>query len=166
MDFPKRKNTRLPGYDYSQAGGYFVTICTEGRRCILSNVLPANRFARADVRLSELGCIVKEMAVEASRRTGIDVDEWVIMPNHIHLLLRIVASDGTARLGQFVGTLKSLTVYHWRKVCSDRGVQMGKVWQRNYYEHIIRNEVDYMEKLRYLDENPDKWYEDELYAEA
>ncbi len=164
MEYHERKNIRLPGYDYSRAGGYFVTVCTEGRRCILSRVLPGNKFVRADVQLSELGTLAVEMLSEVSAKTGIIVNDYVIMPNHIHMILLIQGENAGVTIGRFVGAFKSLTLYHWRNICNQRGIQMGKIWQRNYYEHVLRNEMDYREKLRYIDENPDAWDEDELNA--
>ena len=165
MEYHKRKNIRLPGYDYRQTGGYFVTICTEERRCILSSVKMGNKFVHADVRLSELGTIVETAIKETEVRTGIKVHDFVIMPNHIHLMLLISRRNEAYSVGSFVGMLKSLALYRWRMLCSQRGVRTGKVWQRNYFEHIIRNEQDYQEKLRYIAENPDAWCEDELHKE-
>lgn len=165
MTHPRRKNIRLHGFDYHQSGGYFVTICTSNRECILSQVLPGNKFVRADVQPSALGRIAENMLREVSERTGICLDAYVIMPNHIHLLLRIPEGGTGSAVGEYVGMFKSLTLYHWRAICNREGRRMGTVWQRNYFEHILRNEADFIEKLRYVEENPDIWCEDELYKE-
>ena len=159
----KRKNVRLYGYDYSQAGGYFVTICTSERHCSLSHILPGNQFAQAEVRLTELGGISENVLHEVSERTGISLSEYIIMPNHIHMILQIPAGGAEHTIGEYVGMFKSLTLNYWRKICNREGKVMGTVWQRNYYEHILRNEADYLEKLRYIQENPDDWVLDELY---
>ena len=163
MTEPKRKNIRLYGYDYSQPGGYFITICTANRKCILSRVIPGNKFVLADVQLTELGRIADGILHEASERTGIRLGDYVIMPNHIHMILQIPPEEAGYTIGEYVGMFKSLTLHHWRKVCNREGSVMGEVWQRKYYEHVIRNEVDHLEKLRYILENPDAWDKDDLY---
>ena len=160
----KRKNIRLYGYDYSQTGGYFVTICTSERKCILSRVLPGNQFVLADIQLTALGSITDGVLQEVSERTGIRLSDYVIMPNHIHMILQIPTGGMGYSIGEYVGMFKSLTLHHWRKKCNREGRMMGSVWQRNYYEHILRNEADYMEKLRYIQENPDAWAQDDLYT--
>ena len=159
----KRKNVRLYGYDYSQPGGYFVTICTANRKCLFSRIVPGNKFVLADVQLTELGRIAEGILHETSERTGIRLSDYVIMPNHIHMILQIQAEGAEYTIGEYVGMFKSLTLHHWRKVCSREGRVIGAVWQRNYYEHIIRNDEDYLEKLRYIQENPDAWNKDELF---
>ena len=87
----------------------------------------------------------------------------MIMPDHVHLLLVNAEERATARvaptIGQVVGALKSLTVRDWREICNQRCQIMGKIWQRNYFEHVIRNEIDLRETRRYIDENPIKWLE-------
>ena len=160
-----RKSIRLHSYDYSAAGGYFITVCTWNRRCILSSIIPGTKFVMADVRLSELGAFVRDAIEEAETRTGFCVQSYVVMPNHIHMLLTIPEGNKAYRVGDFVGMFKSLTLNRWRPLCDQRGIRMGTVWQRNYYEHVIRNEADFMEKLRYIEENPDAWCMDELYKE-
>ena len=130
---------------------------------MLSRVIPGNKFVLADIQLSELGIIARDAIAETAKRTGFCVLSYVIMPNHIHLLLTIPVGNEGYRVGDFVGMFKSLTLHQWRPLCDQRGIRMGTVWQRNYYEHIIRNELDYYEKLRYITENPDAWCADELY---
>ena len=159
----KRKNIRLHGFDYGQAGGYFVTICTGSRKCLLSHVIPGNKFVSADIQLTELGHIVDGMLHETSLRTGIRLSDYVIMPNHIHMILQIPMGGTGHTIGEYVGMFKSLTLYHWRGICNREGRMMGSVWQRNYYEHVLRNEADYLEKLQYICENPDAWVQDDLY---
>ena len=160
----KRKNIRLYGYDYSQAGGYFITVCTSDRKCILSRVLPGNQFVLADIQLTELGHIADGVLHEVSERTGICLNDHVIMPNHIHMILQIPVGGTEYTIGEYIGMFKSLTLHQWRKICNREGRLMGSVWQRNYYEHVLRNEADYKEKLRYIQENPDAWDRDDLYT--
>ena len=164
MEYPKRKQMRLPDYDYSQNGGYFVTICTHEKRCILSRVIPGDELQRARIVLTPLGRIVESVLQEQTAKNSIYLDAWTIMPNHIHMLIRIEKGMTSMPIGRLVGALKSISANHWMKECNERGIVMGKLWQRDFYDHVIRNGVDYMEKLKYIDENPDKWTIDDLYS--
>ena len=168
MSPPKRKNIRLKGFDYSSPGGYAVTVCTHQRACFLSRVYAGTEFERARVELTEIGEIANEVLQKISKQYALSIDACVIMPNHIHMILIIqndVVSNGIT-VGRFVGAFKSLVAKKWREVCNQRGTVMGKLWQRNYYEHILRGEADYLEKTKYIDDNPDKWADDELYEPA
>ena len=165
MGYPKRKKMRLPDYDYRQNGGYFVTICTHEKKCILSKVVPGNELRRAEVTLTPLGQVVESVLLAQIEKYGINLEAWTIMPNHVHLLLWIEEGRTSISIGRFVGALKSISANQWMKIYNERGIVMGKLWQRDFYDHVIRNETDYMEKLRYIDVNPDKWAMDELYSE-
>ena len=157
MERPSRKNIRLAGYDYSSQGGYFITICTHGRRCLLSRILPGTATVHAEVVLSELGKIAAETLHQLARDHGLTVDTYVIMPDHIHIIL-FLPENAPCNIGRFLGAFKSLTATRWYKVCDRLGVTAGKIWQRNYYDHILRNEADHLEKRKYIEENPDKWH--------
>lgn len=163
MNYPERKNMRLKGYDYSQKGGYFLTICTDRKRCILSKVCTA-KDQRPAVVLENLGRLVHRVIHETAKQYGVMIDECVIMPNHIHMLI-FLDEHSQISVGRFVGAVKSITANQWRKYCESVGVDMGKIWQRDYYDHILRNELDYLEKRRYIDENPDKWMLDDMYGD-
>jgi len=166
MDMPKRKNIRLSNYDYSQAGGYFITICTQDKKQILSRIEEVTTYTRANVVLTELGQIAQKVMEELPERYGYCLDTYVIMPNHIHMVLfrKTEMKDNAKTVGQLIGAIKSLTTNNWCKICDARGITAGKIWQRNYYDHILRNEADYAEKRKYIDENPDKWHLDDLYV--
>ena len=86
MELPKRKPPRLPEYDYASPGAYFVTICTKDRRCILSDITAG---AAPCLQLTDTGKIVEQYILSTERMTGFHVDNYVIMPNHIHMILRI-----------------------------------------------------------------------------
>ena len=163
MESMQRKVTRLPGYDYSRAGGYFVTFCTYQRKCTLSRITPETQWSRAGVELTELGETVREVMLELSDRHGVVLREYVIMPNHIHMILEIKEQENAETIGRFVGACKSLTANRWRRKCDARALKMGPLWQRNYYDHILRGEKDYKEKYEYIENNPDQWILDELY---
>ena len=163
MDMPKRKNIRLSNYDYSQVGGYFITICTQDKKQILSCVEKGTECFRANVALTELGQIAQKVMEELPAQYGYCLDAYVIMPNHIHMLLMKEAKESDKTVGQLIGAYKSLVANRWYKVCDIKGIAAGKIWQRNYYDHILRNEADYLEKRKYIEENPAKWNLDELY---
>ena len=162
MEYARRKNIRLTGYDYSQQGGYFVTLCTHERVNSLANIFPGTERVRARIVLTELGQIADSVLRQLPLRYGYLLDAYVIMPNHVHMIL-IKKESGGMTVGQFVGAFKSTVSTQWYQECDRQGIKAGKLWQRNYYDHILRNEADYMEKLKYVDENADKWHLDKLY---
>ena len=171
---PKRKQPRLDNYDYSSAGAYFVTICTQNRRCILSRIVGTGVPDCPHPELSRYG----EIADKCIRQLNefyhhLSVENYVIMPNHIHLLIwvkenKTITDNGQSRTpvptnveransscSQFVSTFK--------RFCNK---EYGEnIWQARFYDHIIRNREDYEEHLRYIHENPIRWYDDELYTE-
>ena len=166
MDLPKRKQIRLPDYDYSSPGAYFVTICARDRRCILSYVaVGADTLGGPILNLRAAGKVTDKYILSISRTPGAQVDKYVIMPNHVHLLLRISENDAGTDSGpprasaptipNVVGTMKRLI-----------NRELGEnIWQRGYYEHVIRNEDDYREIWQYIETNPAKWAEDRYFGE-
>ena len=165
MDTVKRKDIRLSDYDYSQQGGYYITICTQDRKCVLSKVRQGTGMERSCVILTELGEIAENVLRTLPAQYGFLLDAYIIMPNHIHTVLikKKNIAEKQKTVGQFVGAFKSLVTNRWCKVCDARGIMVGKLWQRNYYDHILRNRADYYEKVKYIDENPGKWHMDDLY---
>ena len=161
-----RKSTRLKDFDYSSSGVYFITICTNDMKCCLS-VVGDGALDVPQIKLSEYGRIIEN---EILKMNGIydnlNVDYYVIMPNHVHLLLVVTNAHtkGTSRapsptnsvVARYVSTLKRMT----NQKC---GVDIR---QRSYYDHIVRNEEDYLYHVQYIEENPRKWIigKDEYYA--
>ena len=164
-DLPKRKPLRLQQYDYSTPGAYFVTICTQDRRCILSEIRRGDPCGRPSLTLSPYGEIVAACIKHAAELYDVQISPFVIMPNHIHFICTMTPPRATARvaptLGRIVGALKSLSANQ----CRDMGLK-GKLWQRSYHEHVIRGEADYREIWEYIDANPAKWAEDRYYTEG
>ncbi len=165
-DLSERKPLRLQGYEYSQPGAYFVTICTRNRRCILSEIIVgADALGGPTLRLTEKGKIVEKKVLSTERIPGFFVDKYVIMPNHVHLLLQINVEEDNGIYGpprasaptiaDAIGALKRLVNKELKE----------NIWQRSYYEHVIRNERDYQEIWSYIDNNPAKWAEDRYYTE-
>ena len=158
-DAPKRKPARLAEYDYSAPAAYFVTICTQDRQCILSDILVGEGLAPPVCRLTDTGRVVEnEILSIPVRYPNVGIDKYVIMPNHIHMIVEIRAQAGGASpsptLFDVVRVIKSL---------STRRSRLKNLWQRSYYEHVIRGERDYGEIWTYIDENPAKWTLDRYY---
>jgi putative transposase len=158
-----RQSLRLKDYDYARAGMYFVTVCTFGRACILGS---AGEDAS---NLSEFGHMVQEAWLALpSRYPGIDVDAFVVTPNHVH---GIVVLDGLSEGGQAQGPDPTMTLpqvvhrfksFTTSQYCDFReaepfGLHVGKLWQRNYYEHVIRDETDLQRVRQHIQDNPLNW---------
>ena len=163
---PQRKTNRLRQYDYSQNGIYHLIICTNGRKRILSEIIAENQTSGAEtlierpcVRLTEIGRIVDDAINNiAVHYDNITVEKYVIMPNHIHLLLAVDQPiDGRLVIAPTVSTvIKQMKTY----VTKQAGYP---IWQKGYYDHIVKNEADYESVWTYIDENPVKWENDEYY---
>ena len=164
MEQPQRKPNRLPQFNYSAPGAYFVTICTEQKRCILSRIVGGGALDAPLVQLTDAGKIVKKYILSGNNIPGIAVDHYVIMPNHVHLLICVLpeASFGTSKapsptnavIPHFVSTLK-------RFCHRDIG---SHIFQRSYHDHVIRGQQDYLKIWQYIDTNPAKWQEDCFYT--
>ena len=166
-EFPIRKHPRLDNYDYSSAGAYFVTICTQNRRCLLSHIV-GRGLAPAEassIEYTPFGEIAeKQLFLLKERYPFLVVDQYVIMPNHIHaiLILNGGAAGASPRptIMDIICAYKSLTTIE----CKKNGLS-DKLFQASFYEHIIRGHEDYDEIRKYICENPMRWCYDELYTE-
>lgn len=167
----RRRSIRLHGYDYAQAGSYFVTICTKDRACLFGEIVDCV------VRLNDCGVIVERVWTSIPKHfPRVVIDEFVVMPNHVHGVLTVISIDdgrGTAcrapaqeRFGRptpatiptIVRSIKSAAT---KEINELRGTPGGAVWQRNYYEHIIRND-DSLNRIRqYIRDNPAHWVLDQ-----
>ncbi len=158
MELPKRKLTRLPDYDYASPGAYFITVCTKNRSCILSNItVGADALGGPSLQLTDTGMVVEQYLLSTERMPGFLIDKYVVMPNHIHMILRIESGPPRASaptVSDAVGAIKRLVN---RRLGHD-------IWQRSFHEHVIRNEHDYREIWEYIDANPAKWAEDRYYV--
>jgi REP element-mobilizing transposase RayT len=163
-----RRTTRLAGYDYTQPGAYFVTICSYRKERILSKI------SMETINLSPIGLIVDEELHRTSILRGdIVIDRYVIMPNHVHAIIQILEGPtpvGAHRdaplhrpgrsLGSIIGQFKGSVTLRVRKHNRDPDY---RVWQRNYYEHVIRDEKDLNRIRRYIQDNPAQWHVDQYY---
>ncbi len=157
---PKRKDIRLKNYDYSSSGGYFLTICTSERRNYFWANVGATIGRPQDVALSSYGTIVDEAINNISSiYSAIDIDCYVIMPDHIHLLL-FIRTDEYGR--PMVAPTMSRVVQQLKGYITKR---IGcSIWQKLFVDHVIRNREDYEEHVKYIYENPIRWQHDHLYA--
>ena len=152
---PNRKPTRLHAYDYSQIGAYFVTVCVRERRCILSTIETDETSGSARVVLSSIGRKVEQTLLRMNEHyRHIRLEHFIVMPNHVHLLISIQWDGGAPRSSPPTNAL-SVFMTAFKKF-SEKACER-KIWQRGFYDHIIRNEDDYRKHVQYIDENPKKW---------
>jgi len=178
MTIHRRRSIRLKDYDYSQPGSYFVTLCTHGHECLFGDITDG------EMVLNDMGIIVHDEILKTeSIRDNIEIDKYVIMPNHVHLIVVIYlvgANGGSPQIiddqlnrahgcaplhnsrfslkpksiGSFIAGFKSAAT---KRINIHRTTPSVSVWQRNYYEHIIRDERELNKIRRYVINNPAKW---------
>ena len=161
-ELPKRKSIRLKNYDYSQAGAYFITICVKNGQEMLGRVVGRDDPGAPFVQLSEYGNIAKKYieSIEPHySKEGVIVDKYVIMPNHVHLL--IVVCCGAPRSSRPTNALLPNILAAFKKM-TDR--EFGfTMWQNRYHDHVIRSESSYRRIWQYIDQNPSSWADDCYY---
>jgi REP element-mobilizing transposase RayT len=180
-----RKSIRLKEYDYSQEGLYFITICCHNKSCLLGEIIDSK------MHLNEAGHIVNECWLDIPKHfSNVILHEFIIMPNHIHGIIELVGAnqhspndknkittDNMANIdSQNMANIDSPLRSPSKTIGSViRGFKIGvtkwirqnssvyNVWQRNYYEHIIRNDQSYINISEYITTNPQKWLDDTFY---
>ncbi len=185
-DIHHRRSIRLKGYDYSQTGTYFITICVKNRQCLFGEIVGAGAgpCACPEMVLNDAGRMVQSVWNEIPKYYfGVDIDAFQIMPNHVHGIIVLVGAgpragpDGGQPRGQPQGQPRGVApttglslpdvVHRFKTMTTKRyidGVKQhgwprfgGKLWQRNYYEHIIRNDTDLQRIREYIENNPTQW---------
>lgn len=149
-DFPERKSTRLKEYDYSQFGYYFITICMKNRKEFFSKI------ENSIVVLSEFGKIIDEVLINIPSYYNVEIDCYIIMPDHIHLII-ILDKDESKKnysLSDVMGKFKSFSCKKIREVLENDD---KFEWQKSFYDRIIRNEKDLYQIRKYIQENPLRW---------
>ena len=143
MPPPARRSPRLRGFDYATSGAYFVTVCVSGKRCLFGEVVDDRMI------LNSLGQSVEDALVDAPAHwTGIDLDRFVVMPNHVHAILWIGSRAGQAPpLHHVVGGFKS----------GSSRLAGVSLWQRSYHDRVIRDEAELHALRKYVAENPLRW---------
>ena len=176
-----RQSIRLKGYDYSQSGSYFITICARERECIFGEIKEGKTI------LSHLGQLVEQEWLALPHRfPHIDLDEYVVMPNHFHGIIHIVGAGlasaqiasaqieepqstpeqldtapHISTLGDIICAFKSLVFKrHYDLIRNNHLDEVAKCWQRNYWERIIRNHQEYNNIQNYIITNPERWSRD------
>ncbi len=168
-DQKSRKSVRLRDYDYTQAGFYYVTICTEGRRNILGQIINVGAdsiSARYEMALSGAGRMIEKIyCTMPNEFINIMLHEYIIMPNHLHGIIQIQQAGGESSLPKIIQSFKRQTTLEYiRGVKNNRYPPFNKhIWQRGFYDHIIRNEVELQEIRQYILDNPTKWQEDRYF---
>ena len=160
MELPKRKPNRLKEYDYSQPSAYFITICTKNKQNIFWKNVGASIARPEQINLSAYGKIVEEAIINISTHYPmITVDNYVIMPNHIHLLLQIQTDhNGRAMLAPTISVVvQQMKGYITKKIGTS-------IWQKLFHDHVVRGEKDYLKIWNYIEGNPSKWEEDCFYV--
>ena len=152
----RRKPNRIPNFDYSQNYTYFLTICTENKRCILGTIVNCGEGKAPAIRLSTEGELVdRAIRTIPDHYPTVSLENYVVMPNHIHILrLENAAGRKPVSVSAVVQQLKG---YVTKQVGSS-------VWQKLYYDHVIRDPDDFAVKWRYIENNPYRWLEDKYYV--
>lgn len=145
------------------AGAYFLTICTVDKKNLLGKIVGGGDLDAPQVQLTEAGRVVQKYIQTANGIPGVRIDKYVVMPNHIHIIVFVEEMEnGTsgspsptnAKVPRLVGALK--------RYCHK---ETGKIFQRSYHDHIIRGEADYRKIWEYIENNPVRWIEDCFYVE-
>ena len=149
---PIRKPTRLQGYDYSQSGIYFITICTKSKQNLLGEIVTNT------ITLSPTGEIVKTAIEKISQiHSSVIVDNYVVMPNHVHMLLALTTTESA--MPRYAPPPSTPTVSHVVRgfkeyVSKAVGVP---IWQKSFHDHVVRDEPTYLKIWQYIEENPLRW---------
>ena len=155
----QRKKNRLTDFNYSLPGAYFITVCTKEHKCVLSTIVGADAHIGPCVELSPIGLVVEKYI-----KTIPGIGAYVIMPNHVHMILHISATNGMqGPMWASPPTQASVPslVKSWKILVTK---ELGQsIWQRSYYDHIIRDEQDYATRVQYIAENPAKWAYDDYF---
>ncbi len=154
---------RLESWDYSSNGIYFVTFCTFRRKHLFGNVEQARSALDSPRMVPNAYGVICGKCIEAmgSLNAGVTIDVSIVMPNHVHLLIRMQDVETTeyrSALPRLVGALKAATTRALREQGYD-----GRVWQSGFYDHICRDETDYQRVYRYIETNPSKWLTDRFF---
>ncbi len=189
--FSKRRSIRLKNYNYSSGGYYFVTICVQDRECMFGNIAGVDPCIDPNIELNDAGKMIGRWYLNTAQRfKNVILDEYQIMPNHLHGIIVIRNGNGqthgfapTDRISIPVGVdlcvdpniqriqqtlfktiqwFKTMTTNHYIRGVKNNGWKPfdRRLWQRNYYEHIIRNETDLNKIRTYIKNNPQMWNRD------
>ena len=172
MEIPQRKLNRLSEYDYGQEGAYFVTLCTQNRARLFQMELPGVGNGLCVIphglcavphglcAVPEGNAIIHKWVQETENKfPNIAIDKYVIMPDHLHLIVTIKERHAGRSLPDVMRFFKTMTTNDYIRGVKDGTLTPfdGKLWQKSYYDHVIRNQQDYNEIWQYIENNPTKW---------
>jgi REP element-mobilizing transposase RayT len=159
-DVHHRHTIRLKNYDYAQAGAYFVTICVWQRECLFGDILDGEMVENGLAEIARFRWFDLVNHVE-----NVTLNAFVIMPNHIHGIITIepATCDNSRKKYGLPEIVRQFKTFSAKSINASRDTPSVPFWQRNYYEHVIRNEADYNRVADYIDNNPSSWAEDSLH---
>ncbi len=153
-DLHHRRSIRLREYDYSQAGAYFITICTHDRSSIFGEIIDGQMID------NQLGDIVRSRWQKLSKcYQNVELDASILMPNHLHgiIVLHNTPSEFATPISEIIRGFKTFSARQINKICDRKGIPL---WQRNYYKRIIRTEYELTNVRNYIINNPTNWHTD------
>jgi len=170
-----RRSLRLKGYNYANCGAYFVTMCAQNRECLFGDIVAGV------MQINKYGLMIQKWWMELPNKfKNVEMNTYMIMPNHLHGIISIVGADRCvcpdrkyadsnkgahtgAPLHRIVQWFKTMSTNEYLRNIYEKGWQRlnGKLWQRNYYDHIIRNETELDRIRQYIINNPSQWDNDE-----
>lgn len=155
-----RRSIRLQGFDYIQSSIYFITICVQDRKCLFGTI-DSDRML-----LSDSGNLVSEQWLELPPRfPSVILDKFVVMPNHFHGIIYTTENPvSKPSLSEIVGSFKSIVTHKYIDGVNNKNWEPfnKRLWQRNYYERIVRNDIELQNIQQYIDNNPANWQTDSL----
>ena len=158
MSLPNRKHNRLENYDYGKIGCYFVTLCTHNRQPIfqIENHVGNDQCV---VPPKQNQIISKWLKQTEIKYKNIKFEKYVIMPDHLHFIINITEQHIGCSLPDIMKFFKTMTTNEYIKEVKSNNLTpfKNKIWQKSYYDHIIRNQDDYNEVWEYIENNPAKW---------
>jgi len=172
---PQRKTLRLKQYDYSSKGAYFITVCLQERKPLLSDIIRSQTDDCYNVHLTSIGKIIEQTLLSSEKIPGVKIDKYVIMPDHIHAIIVLDPAAGITKSHKnesclICGTSKAPSptinkllphiISTFKRFCNKK---IGlSIFQRGYVEHIIRDKDDYDVRVKYMHDNPLKWYYEKM----
>ena len=161
-ELPERKSPRMKNFDYSKTGAYFITICTKDRKMLFDPIVGADSISARMVERTFLETI--------EHYNGVASPVYVVMPNHFHAIITISRADmeSAPTVSEIVQAFKRYSTIEYIKMVK-KGIVPPfdkQIWQRSFYDHIIRNHDDYNEVFRYIRENPMRWKADRFNTDA
>ena len=160
----ERHNIRLREYDYNTPGAYFLTLCVENRKCVLSRIVGTGVLDGPSIELLLYGKIAAKYIDQLNDfYDNLSVECYVIMPNHIHILLRVLEGPSRTPVPTIQNSAVSRFVSTFKRFCNKEYGQ--NIWQSRSYDHVIRDQADFDRQLQYIYENPFGWAKDELFVD-